>query len=50
MRKAIIAMVEAFLMALAVASVSLQIGFKGPDFSANPKSKNGSSRMVTDRY
>jgi hypothetical protein len=39
LRKAIIAMVEAFFMALAVASVSLQVGFRGPDFSGSRRAR-----------
>ena len=45
LRKAVIAMVEAFLMALAVASVSLQIGFRGPDFSGTRR-----QRMVRQEW
>jgi hypothetical protein len=44
-RKAIIAMVESFLMAMAVASASLQIGFKGPDFSGSRR-----ARMVRQEW
>jgi hypothetical protein len=39
LRKVIIAMIEAFLMSAAVASVSLQIGFKGPDFSGTRRAR-----------
>jgi hypothetical protein len=39
LRKAIIAMVEAFFMALAVGSVSLQVGFRGPDFSGSRRAR-----------
>jgi hypothetical protein len=45
LRKAVIGMVEAFLIALAVASVSLQIGFKGPDFSGTRR-----ARMVRQEW
>jgi hypothetical protein len=45
LRKAVIGMVEAFLMSLAVASVSLQIGFKGPDFSGTRR-----ARMVRQEW
>ena len=43
--KAIIGMVESFLMAVAVASASLQIGFKGPDFSGSRR-----ARMVRQEW
>ena len=39
LRKAVIAMTEAFFMALAVASVSLQVGLKGPDFSGTRRAR-----------
>ncbi len=39
LRKTIIAMIEAFLMTIAVASVSLQIGFRGPDFSGTRRAR-----------
>ena len=45
LRKAIIAMVESFLMAVAVASASLQIGFRGPDFSGSRR-----ARMVRQEW
>jgi hypothetical protein len=45
LRKAIIAMLEAFFMSLAVASVSLQIGLKGPDFSGTRR-----ARMVRQEW
>ena len=45
LRKAVIAMIEAFLMSVAVASVSLQIGFKGPDFSGTRR-----ARMVRQEW
>ena len=45
LRKTIIAMVEAFFIAVAVASVSLQIGFKGPDFSGTRR-----ARMVRQEW
>jgi len=45
LRKAGIAMIEAFFMALAVASVSLQVGFKGPDFSGTRR-----QRMVRQEW
>jgi hypothetical protein len=45
LRKTVIAMVEAFLIAVAVASVSLQIGFKGPDFSGTRR-----ARMVRQEW
>ena len=45
LRKIVIAMVEAFLMALAVGSVSLQIGFRGPDFSGTRR-----ARMVRQEW
>jgi hypothetical protein len=44
-RKVIIAMVEAFLIALAVASVSLQIGLRAPDFSGTRR-----TRMVRQEW
>ena len=45
LRKAVIAMIEAFLITLAVASVSLQIGFRGPDFSGTRR-----QRMVRQEW
>ena len=45
LRKAAIGIIESFLMALAVASVSLQIGFKGPDFSGTRR-----ARMVRQEW
>ncbi len=39
LRKTVIAMVEALLIAVAVASVSLQIGFRGPDFSGTRRAR-----------
>jgi len=44
-RKAIIAMVESFFMAVAVASASLQVGFRGPDFSGSRR-----ARMVRQEW
>ncbi|MGA3111284.1 MAG: hypothetical protein ABSE15_04540 [Candidatus Bathyarchaeia archaeon] len=45
LRKAVVAMVEALFMSLAVASVSLQIGLKGPDFSGTRR-----ARMVRQEW
>ncbi len=39
LRKAIVAMIEAFFMSIAIASVSLQIGFRGPDFSGTRRAR-----------
>jgi hypothetical protein len=39
LRKVIVALIESFFMAVAVASVSLQIGFKGPDFSGTRRQR-----------
>ncbi len=39
LKKAIVALIESFFMAVAVASVSLQIGFKGPDFSGTRRQR-----------
>jgi len=38
-RRIIISMTEAFLMAIAVASVSLSVGFRGPDFSGTRRAR-----------
>ena len=45
LRKAFIAILEGFFMSLAVASVSLQIGLKGPDFSGTRR-----ARMVRQEW
>jgi NADH:ubiquinone oxidoreductase subunit K len=45
LRKTIVAVVEAFLIVLAVASVSLQVGFKGADFSQTRR-----ARMVRQEW
>jgi hypothetical protein len=45
LRKTIVAMVEAFFIALPVASVSLQVGFKGADFSQTRR-----ARMVRQEW
>jgi hypothetical protein len=45
LRKTIVAMVEAFLIVLPVASVSLQVGFKGADFSETRR-----ARMVRQEW
>jgi hypothetical protein len=41
LRKAVIAMIEAFFISIAVASVSLQIGLRGPDFSGTRRARMG---------
>lgn len=45
LRKTVIATVEAFLMVLALSSVSLQVGFKGADFSQTRR-----ARMVRQEW
>ncbi len=45
LRQAIIVMVEAFLMVLAVSSISLQVGFKGADFTQTRR-----ARMVRQEW
>ncbi|MGA2681553.1 MAG: hypothetical protein ABSF44_07115 [Candidatus Bathyarchaeia archaeon] len=45
LRKAVISVLEAFFMTLAIGSVSLQIGFKGPDFSGTRR-----ARMVRQEW
>ena len=45
LRKIVVGLIEAFLIAVAVASVSLQIGFRGPDFSGSRR-----QRMVRQEW